>query len=82
MAAIPPANALHDEGLPTSSDEVGKPTDSRDSEAGEKLDVDVLPEGGYEWVSVACNFWINADTWGVNSVCQRIKSSLYRIHTF
>lgn len=29
--------------------------------------VDVPPDGGYGWVCVACNFWINACTWGINS---------------
>ncbi|KAJ9251065.1 hypothetical protein DTO207G8_5618 [Paecilomyces variotii] len=28
---------------------------------------DVPPDGGYGWVCVACVFWINAHTWGVNS---------------
>lgn len=27
-----------------------------------------LPDGGYGWVCVACVFWINAHTWGINSV--------------
>lgn len=26
------------------------------------------PDGGYGWVCVACVFWINAHTWGINSV--------------
>jgi len=26
------------------------------------------PDGGYGWVCVACCFWINANTWGINSV--------------
>lgn len=25
------------------------------------------PNGGYGWVCVACCFWINAHTWGINS---------------
>lgn len=29
--------------------------------------VDLPPNGGYGWVCVACCFWINAHTWGVNS---------------
>lgn len=29
---------------------------------------DVPPNGGYGWVCVACSFWINAHTWGINSV--------------
>lgn len=44
---------------------------SRDAEqtqiADQKL-VDVPPNGGYGWVCVACVFWINAHTWGINSV--------------
>ncbi|KIW82666.1 hypothetical protein Z517_05693 [Fonsecaea pedrosoi CBS 271.37] len=31
-----------------------------------KLD-EPLPDGGYGWVCVACNFFINAHTWGINS---------------
>jgi hypothetical protein len=33
----------------------------------EKTD-DVPPDGGYGWVCTACNFFINAHTWGINSV--------------
>ncbi|KAI9677061.1 MAG: hypothetical protein M1817_006900 [Caeruleum heppii] len=28
---------------------------------------DAPPDGGYGWVCVACCFWINAHTWGLNS---------------
>ena len=28
---------------------------------------DLPPDGGYGWVCVACNFCINAHTWGINS---------------
>lgn len=28
----------------------------------------VPPNGGYGWVCVGCAFWINANTWGINSV--------------
>lgn len=34
----------------------------------EKYKHDVPPDGGYGWVCVACVFWINAHTWGINSV--------------
>lgn len=34
-----------------------------------KYKQDVPPDGGYGWVCVACVFWINAHTWGINSVC-------------
>ncbi|KAJ5640519.1 hypothetical protein N7528_000144 [Penicillium herquei] len=33
----------------------------------EKYKQDVPPDGGYGWVCVACVFWINAHTWGINS---------------
>jgi hypothetical protein len=29
---------------------------------------DLPPDGGYGWVCVASVFWINAHTWGINSV--------------
>ena len=34
---------------------------------GEKKEVDEPPDGGYGWVCVACTFFINAHTWGINS---------------
>jgi hypothetical protein len=34
----------------------------------DKYTRDVPPDGGYGWVCVACVFWINAHTWGINSV--------------
>lgn len=37
-------------------------------EAKVKPQLDVPPDGGYGWVCVACVFWINAHTWGINSV--------------
>lgn len=36
--------------------------------ASDAKGVDVPPNGGYGWVCVACVFWINAHTWGFNSV--------------
>lgn len=44
----------------------------------EKYDRDVPPDGGYGWVCVACVFWINAHTWGINSVSRilNIRPSL------
>lgn len=32
---------------------------------------DVPPDGGYGWICAACVFFINAHTWGVNSVSTR-----------
>jgi hypothetical protein len=42
----------------------------------EKYKRDVPPDGGYGWVCVACVFWINAHTWGINSVSQVTHSLL------
>ena len=33
----------------------------------EEIAVDKPPDGGYGWVCVACTFFINAHTWGINS---------------
>lgn len=33
----------------------------------EKKETDEPPDGGYGWVCVACTFFINAHTWGINS---------------
>ncbi|KAJ5089507.1 hypothetical protein N7532_008191 [Penicillium argentinense] len=33
----------------------------------EKYKRDIPPDGGYGWICVACVFWINAHTWGINS---------------
>lgn len=43
-----------------------------DETEDEKYKRDLPPDGGYGWVCVACVFWINAHTWGINSV--RCKS--------
>jgi len=32
-----------------------------------KAETDEPPNGGYGWVCVACCFWINSCTWGINS---------------
>ncbi|KAJ5183638.1 hypothetical protein N7492_001254 [Penicillium capsulatum] len=38
-----------------------------EADPDEKYNRDVPPDGGYGWVCVACVFWINAHTWGINS---------------
>lgn len=46
--------------------EAQRSTDANNIEV--KYQQDVVPDGGYGWVCVACVFWINAHTWGINSV--------------
>ncbi|KAJ5606145.1 hypothetical protein N7510_008926 [Penicillium lagena] len=38
-----------------------------DGDEDEKDNRALPPDGGYGWVCVACVFWINAHTWGINS---------------
>ncbi|KAI9045673.1 MCT family MFS transporter [Aspergillus affinis] len=45
--------------------EAQRNTDAKSLET--KYQQDVVPDGGYGWVCVACVFWINAHTWGINS---------------
>lgn len=47
----------------TGTEEISVPVDP-----DEKYKRDVPPDGGYGWVCVVCVFWINAHTWGINSV--------------
>lgn len=51
---------------PTSTQ--SQPAPHADVDTDEKYNRDVPPDGGYGWVCVACVFWINAHTWGINSV--------------
>lgn len=46
-----------------------------------KPEDDVPPDGGYGWVCVACNFFINGHTWGVNS-SYAIYLSYYLSHDY
>jgi hypothetical protein len=41
----------------------------------EKIE-DVPPDGGYGWVCTGCNFFINAHTWGINSVSRLLRSCI------
>lgn len=34
---------------------------------------DIPPNGGYGWICAACVFFINAHTWGINSVRRHVK---------
>lgn len=44
---------------PTSEDDI--------EQVSVRKPVDEPPNGGFGWVCVACTFWINASTWGINS---------------
>ena len=48
--------------------DVSLPQDVEQQQTSNKRIQDVPPDGGYGWVCVACCFWINAHTWGINSV--------------
>lgn len=62
MAKVEDPNAI----ARTDSDQMASSTE--DIEQTQPKDVvDEPPNGGYGWVCVACNFWINACTWGINS---------------
>lgn len=54
-----------DPGNAQSQSEIPVPADP-----DEKYKRDVPPDGGYGWVCVICVFWINAHTWGINSVSE------------
>lgn len=49
--------------------ETDRATDLEHAQASPKQGAvsDVPPDGGYGWVCVACAFWINGSTWGINS---------------
>jgi hypothetical protein len=50
-------------------DEGGLFTRAQSTEISNAVDEeDVPPNGGYGWVCVFCVFWVNAHTWGINSV--------------
>ncbi|RAL17226.1 MCT family MFS transporter [Aspergillus homomorphus CBS 101889] len=50
-----------------SPSDLDKPQESAPLDTESKYEQDVPPDGGYGWVCVACVFWINAHTWGINS---------------
>lgn len=67
----------HQDSVRSSGRETERPADQVDetlpneTDPDEKYNRDVPPDGGYGWVCVACVFWINAHTWGINSVSTR-----------
>jgi hypothetical protein len=68
------AGLTHDDGIDPVGKEVGgnapstEATPSADANSAAEQNSDEPPNGGYGWVCVACGFWINAHTWGLNSV--------------
>ncbi|KAL9600113.1 MAG: hypothetical protein Q9219_003369 [cf. Caloplaca sp. 3 TL-2023] len=42
-------------------------TDPQSTHVKQDRAVESCPNGGYGWVCVACCFWVNAHTWGINS---------------
>ncbi|KAI4204044.1 MAG: hypothetical protein LQ350_001437 [Teloschistes chrysophthalmus] len=63
MAQLPPSRS---DGSWRSSEKSAAEQDPDSTQSSEKT-VDSPPNGGYGWVCVACCFWINAHTWGINS---------------
>ncbi|PYH42114.1 MCT family MFS transporter [Aspergillus saccharolyticus JOP 1030-1] len=72
MTDNPPVDMIHSrehDGGPNLElpSDLDQPPQSAPLDAESKYEQDVPPDGGYGWVCVACVFWINAHTWGINS---------------
>lgn len=68
LSEKPAANRPNSQTRSSSSDlEVAETSDESIKE-----EEDVIPDGGYGWVCVFCIFLINAHTWGVNCVRNRL----------
>lgn len=52
----------------TASENTITAEDPEQSSPPQESNVAEPPDGGYGWVCVACCFFINAHTWGINSV--------------
>jgi len=81
--STPSSERFHE--LPAHLNEVaGEPAKNESPPSTEPL-VDVPPNGGYGWVCVAAAFFINAHTWGMNSVSdirsQSNSSDMLTSHT-
>ncbi|KAI4108011.1 MAG: hypothetical protein L6R37_001293 [Teloschistes peruensis] len=64
MAKLPRSRS---DGSRRSSEKSAAEQDPDSMQSSDQKTVDSPPNGGYGWVCVACCFWINAHTWGVNS---------------
>lgn len=60
--AASPAEIRRTESASERTIDVEQPTSTAELKAE-----DIPPDGGYGWVCVACNFFINGHTWGINS---------------
>ena len=66
-------DAIAGDGLSVEKDESTAPSDMTsdvvvDPEASPTPEDVEPPDGGIAWLYVGCVFWINAHTWGLNSV--------------
>ena len=66
--------SLRTNGMGAVADNEETPFNTEKADTAKRSEVDVPPDGGYGWVCVACVFWINAHTWGINSVCALRKT--------
>ena len=57
-----------DRGTKSSNNDLEKTIAALDAEQPTPTAEPVEPDGGYGWVCVCCCFWLNAHTWGINSV--------------
>ena len=60
-----PAETVH--GSPQRLETTIAAQDANQPPAEKKTEIDEPPDGGFAWVYVACSFFINAHTWGINS---------------
>ena len=60
-------NTSADDDATRESEKTAAEKDAEDTRPVTAKAIDPPPNGGYGWVCVACCFWINAHTWGVNS---------------
>lgn len=64
---IGPLPATETDGSRREPEKTAADQGSKNGQSIETKITDPPPNGGYGWVCVACCFWINAHTWGINS---------------